>query len=76
MQQFRRALSTVAKPTVKPKNPNFGSGPCSKRPGWSLQALSGAALGRCVERPIARAPLTPLFCKTKARTAPSLARTN
>jgi phosphoserine aminotransferase len=39
-----RLFST--KPTAKPKNPNFGSGPCSKRPGWTLDALKGAALGR------------------------------
>jgi phosphoserine aminotransferase len=36
----------VRKPAQKPSNPNFSSGPCSKRPGWSLQALEGAALGR------------------------------
>lgn len=27
-------------------NPNFGSGPCSKRPAWSLDALKDAAVGR------------------------------
>ena len=34
------------KPTVKPQNPNFSSGPCAKRPGWSLSGLEGALLGR------------------------------
>jgi phosphoserine aminotransferase len=33
-------------PGAKPANPNFSSGPCAKRPGWSLQALSDAPLGR------------------------------
>jgi phosphoserine aminotransferase len=35
-----------AKPAKRPANPNFSSGPCAKRPGWSLDALKGAALGR------------------------------
>ena len=34
------------KPTARPQNPNFSSGPCAKRPGWSIDALSGALLGR------------------------------
>jgi len=35
-----------AKPHLRPAKPDFSSGPCAKRPGWSLQALSGALLGR------------------------------
>ncbi|MBD9508037.1 phosphoserine transaminase [Ensifer sp. ENS07] len=34
------------KPLEKPQSPNFSSGPCKKRPGWSLSALEGAVLGR------------------------------
>ena len=34
------------KPTTKPKRPQFSSGPCAKRPGWSFDALAGAMLGR------------------------------
>ena len=40
------AASAVAKPQLRPANPNFSSGPCAKRPGWTLDALSGAQLGR------------------------------
>ncbi|WP_298984639.1 phosphoserine transaminase [uncultured Roseibium sp.] len=36
----------TAKPDVRPANPNFSSGPCSKRPGWSLDQLADAQLGR------------------------------
>lgn len=39
-------MTTIAKPAVRPANPNFSSGPCAKRPGWSLQALADAPLGR------------------------------
>src|ERR1700728_3419002 len=34
------------KPTHTPHNPCFSSGPCAKRPGWSLDALNDAAVGR------------------------------
>ncbi|MDB2414562.1 phosphoserine transaminase [Rickettsiales bacterium] len=34
------------KPNTKTVNPFFSSGPCAKRPGWSLQALEDAALSR------------------------------
>ena len=34
------------KPTKRPRVPHFSSGPCAKRPGWDLQALEGALVGR------------------------------
>jgi phosphoserine aminotransferase len=36
----------LATPAVRPANTHFSSGPCSKRPDWSLDALKDAALGR------------------------------
>jgi len=33
-------------PAVKPANPNFSSGPCAKRPGWTVEALGDALVGR------------------------------
>jgi len=37
---------TMATPAVRPTVPHFSSGPCAKRPGWTLQNLAGALLGR------------------------------
>lgn len=38
--------SMIKKPTTKPKNPNFSSGPCAKRPGWDIKNLKTDSLGR------------------------------
>jgi len=38
--------AAAVKPTVKPANPNFSSGPCSKRPGYNVDALDISTLGR------------------------------
>ncbi len=39
--------ATAAKPDVRPANPNFSSGPCAKRPGWTAaDALKDALVGR------------------------------
>ena len=39
-------MTSVTAPAKKPANPNFSSGPCAKRPGYSLDNLKGAPLGR------------------------------
>src|SRR6186997_3328374 len=44
-------------PATRPANPHFSSGPCAKRPGWSLQALTDAALGRSHRAKIGKAKL-------------------
>src|SRR4051812_15933046 len=44
-------------PGVRPANPHFSSGPCAKRPGWSLQALTDAVLGRSHRSKLGKAKL-------------------
>jgi phosphoserine aminotransferase len=48
---------TSAKPAVRPMVPHFSSGPCAKRPGWSLSALTDAVLGRSHRSKIGKAKL-------------------
>jgi len=39
-------MNINTQPDRRPANPRFSSGPCTKRPGWSLQKLENASLGR------------------------------
>ncbi len=39
-------MAEPLRPTVRPTTPLFSSGPCAKRPGWSVTALKGALVGR------------------------------
>jgi phosphoserine aminotransferase len=52
-------METMANPMpgVRPVTPHFSSGPCAKRPGWSLQTLTDAALGRSHRAKIGKAKL-------------------
>jgi phosphoserine aminotransferase len=48
------SVSGIAKPSIKPVNPNFSSGPCSKRPGYDVNALDISTLGRSHRAPIGK----------------------
>src|SRR6202162_5121536 len=48
---------TAKKPGVRAAIPHFSSGPCAKRPGWSLSALTDAALGRSHRSKVGKAKL-------------------
>src|ERR1700681_1726330 len=39
-------MTYIPPPGTRPADPRFSSGPTKKRPGWTLQALQGALLGR------------------------------
>jgi phosphoserine aminotransferase len=53
-------------PSVRPLNPRFSSGPCAKRPGWSLAALEGALLGRSHRAKEPKAKLAAVIDRSKA----------
>jgi phosphoserine aminotransferase len=54
------------KPSVKPKSPNFSSGPCAKHPGYSLDELKDAPLGRSHRSALGKGKLAGAIEKTKS----------
>ncbi len=50
-------MTNTKVPATKPANPNFSSGPCAKRPGWTPAVLTGAPLGRSHRAKIGKAKL-------------------
>jgi phosphoserine aminotransferase len=56
----------MEKPAQRPNSPNFSSGPCPKRPGWSLEALSDALIGRSHRSKPGRAKLKEIITRSKA----------
>ncbi|WP_319371628.1 phosphoserine transaminase [uncultured Ilyobacter sp.] len=53
------------KPSKKPNNPNFSSGPCAKHPGFTLDALKDAPLGRSHRSVLGKSKLQESIEKTK-----------
>jgi len=58
-------MNIPAKPALRPANPNFSSGPCAKRPGWSLDALENAVLGRSHRAKIGKHRLRSVIDKSR-----------
>lgn len=56
----------MTKPATKPANPNFSSGPCAKRPGWTPAALSDAPVGRSHRAKIGKAKLKEAIDRSRA----------
>ena len=55
----------IHKPTTKPNNPNFSSGPCAKRPGWNIQNLKTDSLGRSHRAKLPKQRLLEVITLTK-----------
>ncbi|WP_457940015.1 phosphoserine transaminase [Mesorhizobium sp. 10J20-29] len=58
-------MTNQSKPGLRPANPNFSSGPCAKRPGWTPEALGNAALGRSHRAKIGKAKLEQAIALTR-----------
>ncbi|MDB9772308.1 phosphoserine transaminase [Alphaproteobacteria bacterium] len=56
----------MTRPLVKPIRPEFSSGPCAKRPDWSLQALTKATVARSHRHKAAKQKLEKIIELTKS----------
>ncbi|HTZ70108.1 MAG TPA: phosphoserine transaminase [Acetobacteraceae bacterium] len=58
-------MALAAKPDTRPHNPLFSSGPCAKRPGWSLDSLHAANLGRSHRAKAPKAALAAVISRSR-----------
>ena len=56
----------MTRPLVKPNRPEFSSGPCAKRPQWSLEMLNDSTLGRSHRSKVAKDKLQKVIELTKS----------
>jgi phosphoserine aminotransferase len=59
-------MTAPERPLTRPQNPFFSSGPCAKRPGWSLNTLKDAMLGRSHRSTTGKARLKLAIDRTRA----------
>ena len=55
----------MTKPAARPANPRFSSGPCAKIPGFSLDMLADAPLGRSHRSAVGKAKLAEAIALTR-----------
>ena len=55
----------LVKPSSKPSNPNFSSGPCSKRPGWDISVLKNSQISRSHRSKECKKKLNEVIVKSK-----------
>ena len=58
-------MNTLEKPAMRPARPEFSSGPCAKRPGWSAENLRTAVLGRSHRSKLGKARLQAALDQTR-----------
>ena len=58
-------MTVLNTPALRPANANFSSGPCAKRPGWTLENLKDAPLGRSHRAKVGKAKLKAAIDKTR-----------
>jgi phosphoserine aminotransferase len=66
MARSRKGMSLPMKPSLKPRIPNFSSGPCAKRPGWSPAALADACVGRSHRSKAGKAKLAEVIALSRS----------
>jgi phosphoserine aminotransferase len=59
-------MTTLAKPAMRPARPEFSSGPCAKRPGWTPENLRSAVLGRSHRSKLGKGRLQAVIDQTRA----------
>ena len=58
-------MTDFAKPAMRPARPEFSSGPCAKRPGWTPENLQNAVLGRSHRSKLGKARLKEAIDRTR-----------
>ncbi len=58
-------MAFATRPDLRPHSPNFSSGPCAKRPGFTLDALAGAFLGRSHRAAAPKARLNEVITRSR-----------